>query len=69
MTYRVINSKSLKNLHSILKIPNVDFLEKWVDDEAGFALVKDWSQTNMVALALLIDILKLAFYETTLHIE
>ena len=41
----------LKNLHSIFKIPNIDFSEKWLEDEAGFALVKDWHHNYRVALA------------------
>ena len=28
----------LKNLHSIFKISNIDFSEKLLEDEAGFAL-------------------------------
>ena len=41
----------LKNLHSIFKIPNIDLSEKWLEDEAGFALVKDWHHNYRVALA------------------
>ena len=41
----------LKNLHSIFKISNIDFSEKLLEDEAGFALLKDWHHNYRVALA------------------